>query len=123
MIRPYLKDMTKSEIHAVMTGGFATIAGSVMGAFISFGVRQLHFVIEFFYEKLKLSLEGIIIIFSTQIDASSLISASVMAAPCALAISKLSYPEIEKSKFTSKSQIKVDSGWVLKFSQICTLYF
>uniref|UniRef100_A0A3Q2NRK7 Solute carrier family 28 member 1 n=1 Tax=Fundulus heteroclitus TaxID=8078 RepID=A0A3Q2NRK7_FUNHE len=39
LIRPYLKDMTKSEIHAVMTGGFATIAGSVMGAFISFGVR------------------------------------------------------------------------------------
>ncbi|NP_001074966.1 sodium/nucleoside cotransporter 1 [Danio rerio] len=81
LIRPYLKDMTKSEIHAVMTGGFATIAGSVMGAFISFGI-----------------------------DASSLISASVMAAPCALAISKLSYPETEKSKFTSKSQIKVDSG-------------
>uniref|UniRef100_A0A672LDT6 Sodium/nucleoside cotransporter 1-like n=1 Tax=Sinocyclocheilus grahami TaxID=75366 RepID=A0A672LDT6_SINGR len=81
LIRPYLKDMTKSEIHAVMTGGFATIAGSVMGAFISFGI-----------------------------DASSLISASVMAAPCALAISKLSYPETEKSKFTSKSQIKVDGG-------------
>ncbi|XP_067275084.1 sodium/nucleoside cotransporter 1 isoform X2 [Pseudorasbora parva] len=81
LIRPYLKDMTKSEIHAVMTGGFATIAGSVMGAFISFGI-----------------------------DAASLISASVMAAPCALAISKLSYPETEKSKFTSKTQIKVDSG-------------
>lgn len=40
LIRPYLKDMTKSEIHAVMTGGFATIAGSVMGAFISFGVTR-----------------------------------------------------------------------------------
>ncbi|XP_059362354.1 sodium/nucleoside cotransporter 2-like isoform X1 [Carassius carassius] len=81
LIRPYLKDMTKSEIHSVMTGGFATIAGSVMGAFISFGI-----------------------------DASSLISASVMAAPCALAISKLSYPETEKNKFTSESQIKVDGG-------------
>lgn len=33
--------MTQSEIHAVMTGGFATIAGSVMGAFILFGVRPL----------------------------------------------------------------------------------
>lgn len=40
LIRPYLKHMTKSEIHVVMTGGFATIAGSVMGAFISFGVRR-----------------------------------------------------------------------------------
>lgn len=38
LIRPYLTDMTLSEIHAVMTGGFSTIAGSVMGAYISFGV-------------------------------------------------------------------------------------
>ncbi|XP_070828011.1 sodium/nucleoside cotransporter 1 [Chaetodon trifascialis] len=81
LIRPYLKDMTKSEIHAVLTGGFATIAGSVMGAFISFGI-----------------------------DASSLISASVMAAPCALAISKLSYPETEESPFKSDENIKVSCG-------------
>uniref|UniRef100_A0A8C6L063 Sodium/nucleoside cotransporter n=1 Tax=Nothobranchius furzeri TaxID=105023 RepID=A0A8C6L063_NOTFU len=81
LIRPYLKDMTRSEIHAVLTGGFATIAGSVMGAFISFGI-----------------------------DASSLISASVMAAPCALAISKLSYPETEQSLFTSEKNIKVACG-------------
>ncbi|KAF1386703.1 hypothetical protein PFLUV_G00097650 [Perca fluviatilis] len=81
LIRPYLKDMTKSEIHAVMTGGFATIAGSVMGAFISFGI-----------------------------DPSALISASVMAAPCALAISKLSYPETEESPFKSEKNIKVACG-------------
>uniref|UniRef100_A0A3B5B328 Sodium/nucleoside cotransporter 2-like n=1 Tax=Stegastes partitus TaxID=144197 RepID=A0A3B5B328_9TELE len=87
LIRPYLKDMTKSEIHAVMVGGFATIAGSVMGAFISFGI-----------------------------EASSLISASVMAAPCALAIAKLSYPETEVSKFSSKKNIKVaaDEGNILE---------
>ncbi|KAM7396709.1 hypothetical protein PAMP_019731 [Pampus punctatissimus] len=81
LIRPYLKDMTKSEIHAVMAGGFATIAGSVMGAFISFGI-----------------------------DASSLISASVMAAPCVLAISKLSYPETEISAFKSDKNIKLSCG-------------
>ncbi|XP_053742288.1 sodium/nucleoside cotransporter 1 [Synchiropus splendidus] len=81
LIRPYLKDMTKSEIHAVMVGGFATIAGSVMGAFISFGI-----------------------------DASSLISASVMAAPCAMAFSKLSYPETEESVFKSDESIKIDTG-------------
>ena len=34
MIRPFLKDMTKSELHAVCTGGFATIAGAVMAAYI-----------------------------------------------------------------------------------------
>lgn len=81
LIRPYLADMTISEIHAVMTGGFATIAGTVLGAFISFGI-----------------------------DASSLISASVMAAPCALALSKLVYPEVEESKFKSKEGLKLPRG-------------
>lgn len=38
MIRPFLALMTKSELHAVMTGGFATIAGGVLAAYISFGV-------------------------------------------------------------------------------------
>ncbi|XP_064785965.1 sodium/nucleoside cotransporter 1-like isoform X2 [Oncorhynchus masou masou] len=81
LIRPYLMDMTKSEVHAVMVGGFATIAGSV-------------------------------------IDASSMISASVMAAPCALAISKLSYPETEESKFTSEENIKVACGYVF----LCSVF-
>ncbi|MGH0153035.1 UNVERIFIED_CONTAM: hypothetical protein FKN15_050045 [Acipenser sinensis] len=49
-------------------------------------------------------------IFVGQIDASSLIAASVMAAPCALALSKLSYPETEETKFKNKDEIKIDSG-------------
>ncbi|XP_077173929.1 sodium/nucleoside cotransporter 1-like [Paroedura picta] len=81
LIRPYLLDMTKSEVHAVMTGGFATIAGSVLGAYISFGI-----------------------------DASSLIAASVMAAPCALAMAKLVYPEVEESKFRSREGVKIACG-------------
>ncbi|XP_019612206.2 sodium/nucleoside cotransporter 2 [Rhinolophus sinicus] len=81
LIRPYLADMTLSEIHAVMTGGFATISGTVMGAFISFGI-----------------------------DPSSLISASVMAAPSALALSKLVYPEVEESKFKNKEGVKLPRG-------------
>lgn len=80
LIKPYLWKLTKSEIHAVMTGGFATIAGSVMAAYISFGI-----------------------------DAASLLSASVMNAPAALALSKLFYPEIEKSKTTTKD-IKIGRG-------------
>ena len=32
--------MTESELHAIMTGGFATIAGSVFGVYISFGKTQ-----------------------------------------------------------------------------------
>eukprot|EP00092_Neocalanus_flemingeri_P002179 GFUD01002319.1.p1 GENE.GFUD01002319.1~~GFUD01002319.1.p1 ORF type:complete len:652 (-),score=150.80 GFUD01002319.1:85-2040(-) len=72
MIKPYLPDMTKSELHAVMTGGFATIAGSVLAAYISFGI-----------------------------SASHLLSASVMSAPAALAYAKLFYPETKKSRTTA----------------------
>lgn len=81
MIKPFLDGMTKSELHAVMTGGFATIAGSVLGAYISFGVPANH-----------------------------LISASVMSAPAALAISKLSYPEVEVTKSSSKDFDKIEKS-------------
>ncbi|CAN7996025.1 unnamed protein product, partial [Ixodes pacificus] len=69
VIRPFLPIMTKSELHTVMTGGFATIAGSVMAAYIGFGVSPSH-----------------------------LLTASIMSAPAALAFSKLLYPEVEESK-------------------------
>ena len=63
MIKPYMPTMTPSELHAVMTGGFATIAGAVLAAYIGFGI-----------------------------DASHLLSASVMSAPAALACAKLFFP-------------------------------
>lgn len=47
-----------------------------------------------------------------QIDPSSLISASVMAAPCALAISKLSYPETEESPFKDEKNVQISAGCV-----------
>ena len=37
--------MTKSELFTVMTGGFATIAGAVLAAYISFGVGLFNFLI------------------------------------------------------------------------------
>ncbi len=80
MIKPYVETMTRSELHAIMTGGFATIAGGVMAAYISFGVPPEH-----------------------------LIAASVMSAPAALAISKLMYPETEESLTAGKVKVKVDS--------------
>ncbi|XP_045669181.1 sodium/nucleoside cotransporter 1 isoform X5 [Ursus americanus] len=49
-------------------------------------------------------------IFVSQIDAASLIAASVMAAPCALALSKLAYPEVEESKFKSAEGVKLTGG-------------
>lgn len=79
LIKPYLATMTLSELHAVMTGGFATIAGGVMAAYISFGVPAQH-----------------------------LIAASVMSAPAALAISKLLYPETEKSLTAGEVEVKVE---------------
>ncbi|KAM6181730.1 sodium/nucleoside cotransporter 1 [Erethizon dorsatum] len=81
LIQPYLADMTLSEVHVVMTGGYATIAGSLLGAYISFGV-----------------------------DASSLIAASVMAAPGALALSKLVYPEVEEAKDRSQEGVRLSYG-------------
>ena len=44
MIQPFLKDMTMSELHAIMVGGFATIAGSVYGAYVKFGVSLVDFL-------------------------------------------------------------------------------
>lgn len=79
LIKPYLATMTLSELHAVMTGGFATIAGGVMAAYISFGIPAEH-----------------------------LIAASVMSAPAALAISKLLYPETEKSLTAGNIELKVE---------------
>lgn len=42
IIKPFLPLLTKSELHAIMTGGFATIAGSVMAAYINLGVINLY---------------------------------------------------------------------------------
>ncbi|NXC37804.1 S28A3 protein, partial [Penelope pileata] len=81
MVRPYLPYVTKSELHAVMTAGFSTIAGSVLGAYISFGV-----------------------------SASHLLTASVMSAPASLATSKLFWPETEKPEVTLKSGLKMAKG-------------
>ena len=78
-----------SELHAIMTGGFATIAGGVLAAFIEFGI-----------------------------SASHLLSASVMSAPAALAISKLMYPETEISESMNESEIEIPEWLVLKCSLI-----
>jgi CNT family concentrative nucleoside transporter len=68
VIRPYVAGMTNSELHAVMCGGFATVAGGVMAAYVGF-LRDI---------------PGI---------AGHLVTASIMSAPAALAVAKLLYPE------------------------------
>nr|XP_019605651.1 PREDICTED: solute carrier family 28 member 3 [Rhinolophus sinicus] len=81
LVRPYLPYITKSELHAIMAAGFATIAGSVLGAYISFGVSSTH-----------------------------LLTASVMSAPASLAVAKLFWPETETPKITLKSAMKMENG-------------
>ncbi|XP_054041003.1 solute carrier family 28 member 3 [Rissa tridactyla] len=81
LVRPYLPYVTKSELHAIMTAGFSTIAGSVLGAYISFGV-----------------------------SASHLLTASVMSAPASLATAKLLWPETEKPTVTLKSRLHMAKG-------------
>lgn len=79
-IRPFIKYLTLSEIHAVMVSGFATAAGSVFLAYISFGARAQH-----------------------------LITASLMAAPASLFYAKLFYPETEKS-ITMVENIRIENS-------------
>ncbi len=76
MIRPYLASATKSELLASMTGSMACIAGGVMAIYIAMGV-----------------------------PAKFLLAASIMAAPGALAVSKIIYPECEVSQ--TKDEVKV----------------
>lgn len=80
LIKPYVATMTASELNAVMTGGFATIAGGVMAAYIAMGVPAEH-----------------------------LLAASVMSAPAALAVAKLMRPETEVSPTAGTVSIKVES--------------
>ncbi|KAJ2157447.1 hypothetical protein GGF46_004508, partial [Coemansia sp. RSA 552] len=68
LVKDYLEYMTKSEIHACMTAGFATVSGSVFQGYIALGV-----------------------------DPKSIITACIMSIPCSLALSKIRYPETEES--------------------------
>ena len=76
MIKAYLERMTKSEILLVMIGGMATVAGGVLAAYIGFlGGNDPVMRLEF---------------------AKHLLAASVMAAPGAIVIAKILYPQTEK---------------------------
>jgi CNT family concentrative nucleoside transporter len=69
LIKPFVKTMTNSELFAVMTGGFATVAGGVMAAYVG---MLLHLFPDI---------------------AGHLMAASVMSAPAGLVFAKMMYPE------------------------------
>jgi concentrative nucleoside transporter, CNT family len=71
LVKPFVARMTMSELMAVMTGGFATVAGGVMAAYV-----------------------GLLIFYFPDI-AGHLLAASVMSAPAALVFAKIMVPETE----------------------------
>jgi CNT family concentrative nucleoside transporter len=79
LIKPFLSRMTRSELMAVMTGGFATIAGGVFALYVLFGVPAQHLIV-----------------------------ASVMSAPAALVIAKILVPETEPSETLGKVEAKME---------------
>ena len=66
VVRPYVARMTRSELMAVMVGGFATVAGGVMALYVGWGI-----------------------------DAGHLMTASVISAPAGLLIAKVLQPEVD----------------------------
>lgn len=87
MIRPYLKGMTKSELLASMSGSLACIAGGILIVYANMGAQA-----------------GMNL-------APKLIMASLMAAPGALIISKIVFPETEVSQTMGKVKLEVKSEY------------
>lgn len=94
MIKPYLKGMTLSELLASMSGSMACIAGGVMVIYMGFGI-----------------------------PAEYLLAASLMAAPAALVISKIVYPETRESETRKNVKLAVEkesSGLLDAISRGCS---
>ena len=83
MIRPFIRTMTQSELMAVMTGGFATVAGGMLALYVIW---------------LK-DIPGI---------AGHLLAASVMSAPAAMVVAKIIYPETDLSETSGDLNIIIE---------------
>ena len=79
IVKPYVPDMTQSELLALMVGGMATISGGVMAVYIGLGA-----------------------------DPIAILTTSVMAAPCGLYLSKLLLPEMARARTGGAIELKVD---------------
>lgn len=84
LVKPFIAKMTKSELLAIMSGGMATVAGGVLAAYV--GILKGYF----------------------PDIAGHLIAASVMSAPAALVMSKIIFPETEKSATANAADIRVE---------------
>ena len=79
LIKPFINSLTRAELHQIMTCGFATIAGSVLVAYIGLGL-----------------------------NAQALVSSCIMSIPASLAVSKLRYPETKKTLTSGKVEVPKD---------------
>lgn len=86
LIKPFIEKMTMSELMAVMTGGFATVAGGVLAAYVS-----------------------ILLAYFPSI-AGHLIAASVMSAPAALVVAKVMYPEDGNPETSESLTVKTENS-------------
>jgi len=97
VIKPYIKNLTRSELMAVMTGGMATIAGGVLASYVAFlGERYA-------------AVAGIAVEAGQQLFAEQLLGASVMAAPAALVLAKILIPETQPVPDVA-ARIETDAG-------------
>lgn len=104
LIRPYLATMTRSELFTIMVGGMATVAGGVMASYIQMLGTALA------------EAKGIPLATAQLQFAVHLITASVMAAPASLVISKILFPETEEpqTKGTVKVEVEKDASNVIE---------
>lgn len=90
VVKPYLENMTRSEIMCLMTGGMATIAGGVFAAYVGFlggtdPETQLYF-------------------------AKHLLTASIISAPAAIVAAKMLVPETEVKPVEEQMEMSGDVG-------------
>lgn len=83
VVKPYIAGMTISELAALMTGGFATIAGSVMAVYM--GILGPEY-------------------------GPHLVTASVMSAPAAFVCAKIIFPETQRSQTAGKVELRIERG-------------
>ncbi len=83
VVKPYLATMTRSELCAMMTGGFATVTGGLLGVYAGMGINISH-----------------------------LLTASVISAPAALLIAKVMEPETEPEKVSAELQLSTTTQHV-----------
>jgi CNT family concentrative nucleoside transporter len=84
VVRPFVAGMTRSELNAIMVGGFATVAGGVLAVYVGFLSKAIPDI------------------------AGHLVIASIMSAPAALAVAKIIFPETEESETQAGAELKVE---------------